>query len=169
MIGEIPYTTSGQLYSVLNNPKCLKDIQQARAFSLKGNKLCKHLFPEVERIKNEISLDIHQQNLNIQDNLLYYVELLNQFNSKTLFKPSFYYSHIVSFDSRPISNFHLRLRQEIMFDTFQNKYNFQVFMKKALIIYHQEIQPISNIAKKNKSFWMGTGFENITDVFDTYS
>lgn len=56
-----------------------------------------------------------------------------------------------------------------MFDTFQNKYNFQVFMKKALIIYHQEIQPISNIAKKNKSFWMGTGFENITDVFDTYS
>jgi hypothetical protein len=166
VIGEIPYNSPTELYSILNEPKDLIELSKLRIDILKNNQLDdtekKMLKPYLKNIE---ALDSIRDQSHIQYNLLLQEELYKALSIPGIrrINMSYYYGVLVKeYETNP--EFFRRLQPHINNRIFDNKKNINAFLAKAAIIYHETINPIiSNMEATRGNTWEVTFLDDIKD------
>lgn len=172
VLGEIPYMEDGKVYTILNEPLTLKRINEQRLIILKDYK-----FKEIT--ENEMQLKSHIATINSLEFLLQQSEIIHNnavqeqlyaimaLEKKLNF--SVYYAIIVK-EARYNPDFFTKLSPYITSDIFNNKKTFNIFMAKAVIIYHNTVMPIiGNIEKTKGTEWEASFIDQITDDIFSHS
>jgi len=161
VLAEIPNTTQGNPYSIINEPISFNEIQAKRSIIIdslaKYNEEFQNLQDKFKTAK-DLSISDFDKNRIIQEILFQYVS-----KHERLLKASFYYNYSVKETTTINEIFYDKLKPHINNTIFDNKKNYNQFMKIAIKIYCDTIHDISQNIQKGKAFWMGTGFEEIAD------
>jgi hypothetical protein len=164
ILAEIPYTENGQLYQVINEPLTLAKINEQRDMLLKNKYEYTNLSIFITTIHN---LDPILKYSEIMYNNAVQQQLYNIMAIDKTINFSFYYGIIVK--ERTINpEFFKRLEPHINNDIFNSKKHFNIFMSKAIIIYHNTVAPIlSNVQNTKGTQWEVSFLDEIsTTIFD---
>lgn len=168
LLGSIHITKDGLPYFIVcDKPISIVDLQKARINSVNNisqstdNQILERTSTLIRTIHNDMTLDVIQRNINIQEQLFQLMSdnLLRQ-------QPSFYVINRIT-EVQVHAEFYRRLEPHINYEIFHNKQNANKFVRQALIAYNDTIQNIvRNI--KQKDAWEGTGFGEIAEeLFNT--
>jgi hypothetical protein len=155
----LPLYEGNKHYTVLNsNEISLTFLQKQRLKHLQSiqEEIQDHFYDKhVDNIRAYIdsSLDAFSLNDKIQEELFHCVSL------NVLYKqPSFFVPYKVTVEDFNLK-FYNKLEAHINPTIFHNKENFNLFMRKALKIYNEDVEFIAKNVES--SFWHDTGFGNI--------
>jgi hypothetical protein len=169
IIGEIPYIKSGELYSIINSPKTLIELNEMR-FNIINNasydKLDREqLNPYLENMK---LLDPIGDKCHLKYNLMMQEELYKALSIPGFrrFNMSYYYGILVN-EYQNNSDFFIRIQPYVNDSIFENKQNMTKFLTRAIIIYHNSVKPIlNNIENTKGTEWAPSFIDDINnDIF----
>jgi len=161
VLAEIPYINNDEMYFIINESFDLKRLQNSRQITIEAITTSREDLKDLRekfRAINNLQITEIDKNRIIQELLFQQIS-----RHEVLLKASFYYHFKVREFTTLNSEFFDKLKPHINNNIFDNKKSYNEFMKTAIKVYCDTVQDISRNIQNSKSFWMGTGFEEIAD------
>lgn len=161
ILSEIPLTSDGNPYGIINEPLSLPVIQAIRIRKLidyqENHNVQLHAIQQILHI-NDLPIDYIQKNILIQEQLFHIL-------SKSLLKqcPSFYFAYFIKNTPTVHALYFEKLSPYITNNIFNNALSSKIFITKAFELYIEVIEDITSQIEKSRNVWQGTGFEHIAD------
>lgn len=166
VIAEIPYMNSGEVYSIINNPKNLLELSKMRIKLLEESTFDNETRTYTNNLLSNIkNLDPLIDQCHLQYNLLIQEELYKALSIPALrrINMSYYYGILVK-ECETNPEFFRRLQPYINNHIFDSKRNANLFLARAAIIYHQTVKPIlHNIENTRGTSWQASFIDDLKD------